>query len=91
MAPRQSRYELDEMARRGTERYEQKVRPLVEQGNRGRFVAIDVDTGEFEMADTSLAAATNLLTRLPEAQIWCLRIGYKAVRHFSPPLHPEEA
>ena len=91
MTTRQRRYPIEELARRGTEIYEQQIRPQVGAGNRGRFVAIDVDTGDFELADTLLEAATRLLARRPDAQSWSVRIGYKAVRHFNPPLEPEEA
>ncbi len=81
MAIRQRRYPNGELARRGTELYEQRVRLQVEVGNHGRIAGIDIDTGPFELADTTLDAATRLLARLPDAQIWSLRIGYKAV-HF---------
>jgi hypothetical protein len=38
------RYSKEEHARRGTTLYEQQVRPQVEANNRGKIVAIDVDT-----------------------------------------------
>jgi hypothetical protein len=80
MTPRQPRYEMEEYARRGTEIYERQVRPKVEAGNRGRIVAIDIDSDDFELADDTLTASTKLLERRQDAQIWCVRIGYKAVR-----------
>jgi hypothetical protein len=75
----QPRYGKDEHARRGTELYEQQVRSQLEAGNRGRVVALDVDTGAFEVADDTLTASRRLLARLPDAQIWYVRIGYPAV------------
>lgn len=84
MTVRQPRYSKEEHAHRGTEIYEQQVRAQVEAGNQGRIVAIDVDSGEFELAEDSLAAASRLLTRCPDAQIWCVRIGYPAVHRFGP-------
>jgi hypothetical protein len=83
MPPRQLRYSLEEMERRGQELYEQKVRPLVEAGNRGKIVAIDVDSGAFEVDDDLKAADTRLFARYPDAQIWYVRIGYPAVFRFS--------
>jgi hypothetical protein len=80
----QPRYSKEEHARRGTALYEQQVRPQVEAGNRGRIVAIDVDTGAFELANDTLTASQRLLARCPDAQIWCVRIGYPAVHHFGP-------
>ena len=75
----QPRYSMEEHARRGDEIYESRVRPLVEEGNRGRIVAIDIDTGAYEVADDVLAASRRLLARLPDAQPWIVRIGYAAV------------
>ena len=82
MTIRQPRYSKEEFTRRGNELYEKQVRPQVEAGNHGRIVAIDVDSGEFEVGDTTLHACEGLLTRYPDAQIWCVRIGYPAVHHF---------
>ena len=49
---RQPRYSKEEHARRGTDLYEQQVRPQVEAGNDGkdRFCGIDVDSGDFAVA-----------------------------------------
>jgi hypothetical protein len=73
------RYSKEEFARRGTEIYEQQVRPIVEQGNHGRIVAIDIETGEYELADDVLTAANQLYERIPSAQPWAVRIGHRAV------------
>jgi hypothetical protein len=82
MTTPQPRYSKDEHARRGTNLYEQQVRAQVEANNHGRIVAIDVDTGAFEVADDTLTASQRLLARCPDAQIWCVRIGHPAVHHF---------
>jgi hypothetical protein len=83
MPPRQRRYSLEEHARRGEEIYQQQVRPLVEAGNRGKIVAIDIDSGAFEVADDMVTADTRLFARFPDAQVWYVRIGYPAVDRFS--------
>jgi hypothetical protein len=84
MTVRQPRYSKEEHARRGAEIYDRQVRPQVEAGNQGRIVAIDVDSGDFELAEEGLAAASRLLARRPDAQVWCVRIGYPAVHRFGP-------
>jgi hypothetical protein len=84
MMGRQPRYSKDEHARRGTEIYEQQVRPQVEAGNRGKIVVIDIDSGAFEVAEDTLTAANRLLSRFPDAQIWFVRIGYRGVHRFGP-------
>jgi hypothetical protein len=79
---RQPRYSKDEHARRGRDLYEKQVRPQVEAGNHGKIVAIDIETGAFELADDGLTAAHRLLVRHPDAQIWCERIGRRGVHRF---------
>ncbi len=81
--PRQRKYPREEFARRGKEMYEHQVRPLVESGNRGKIVAIDIDTGTFELADDVITAGNRLFARLPDAQVWYVRIGYPAVHRLS--------
>src|SRR5688500_4438850 len=82
MAGPHPKYSKDEHTRRGVAVYEQQVRPQVEAANHGRVVALDIDTGAFEVADDTLTASQRLLARCPDAQIWCVRIGYSAVHHF---------
>lgn len=82
MTVRQPRYSKEEFARRGDEIYESQVRQQVEENNHGKIVAIDIETGAFEVADDLLAASKHLLVRLPDAQTWFVRIGYSAVDHF---------
>jgi len=82
MPGRQPKYSKDEHARRGTDLYERTVRPQVEAGNVGRVVAIDVDSGAYEVGEDTLTAASRLLTSHPDAQIWCVRIGSPAVHRF---------
>jgi hypothetical protein len=57
------------------------VRQQVEEGNHGKIVAIDIETGAFEIAKDSLTASDHLLEHHPEAQIGFVRIGHRAVHH----------
>jgi len=82
MTVRQPRYSKEEHARLGNAIYEQQVRPQVEAGNHGKLVAIDIDTGSFEVADDTLTATNRVLSRLPDAQIWMVRIGRLGVHRF---------
>jgi hypothetical protein len=82
MAVRQPRYPKEEYARRGNEIYEAQVRSQVEEGNHGKIVAIDIETGAFEVADTSMVAVDRLYEREPDAQPWVIRIGHRAVFRF---------
>jgi hypothetical protein len=72
--------------------YESQVHSKVEAGNYGKIVAIDIETGAFEVSDDSLTAAKQLLKRYPDAQILLKRypdaqifgiwIGLRAVHRF---------
>lgn len=79
MTVQQLRYSKEEFARRGNEIYESQVRPQVEQSNYGKIVAIDIETGAFELAKDTITASDRLLERCPDAQIWCVRIGHRGV------------
>jgi hypothetical protein len=82
MSMRQPRHSKEESARRGQEIYERQIRPQVEEGNRGKIVAIDIERGAFEVAGDSLAASDRLLARYPDAQIWFVRIGHRSLHRF---------
>ena len=60
MTVRQPRYSKEEFARRGNEIYESQVRSQVEEGNHGRIVAFDIETGAFELADDTITATDHL-------------------------------
>ena len=60
MTVRQPHYSKEEFARRGNEIYESQVRSQVEEGNQGRIVAIDIETGAFELADDTITATDHL-------------------------------
>ncbi len=82
MTVRQPRYSKEEFARRGDEIYESQVRSQVEEGNHSKIVAIDIETGNFEVDKSEIAACDRLEARHPNAQIWIVRIGSRHVRRF---------
>jgi hypothetical protein len=82
MKVRQPRYSKEEFARRGDEIYQSQVRSQVEADNYGKIVAIDIETGAFEVADDLLAASKQLSEKVPDAQTWFVRVGHLAVDHF---------
>jgi hypothetical protein len=68
----------EDIAREGETIYESDIRSKVEAGNVGRFVAIDVLTGDFEGADEDLTASDRLLERKPQALLYGICIGSPA-------------
>jgi hypothetical protein len=82
MAVRQRRYSKEELAQRGQALYESSIQQQVETGNDGKIVAIDIETGAFEVDDNIVPATNRLFEQYPDAQPWVIRIGHRAVDHF---------
>lgn len=82
MTVRQRRHSEEALAQLGQELYGTQVRQRVEAGNAGRIVAIDLETGDFEVDDNVVPATNRLFDRHPDAQPWVIRIGHRAVDHF---------
>ena len=82
MAVHQPRYSKEEFAERGDLIYQTQIRPQVEAGNHGKIVAIDIETGDFEVANSTILAVDKLYERKPDAQAWGIRIGHRAVFRF---------
>jgi hypothetical protein len=82
MIIRQRRYSKEELAQRGQALYNSSVRQQVEAGNEDKIVAIDIETGDFEVDENVVPATNRLFERRPEAQPWVIRIGHRAVDRF---------
>jgi len=82
MATLQPRYSKEEFARRGDAIYEKEILPKLTAQDTGKFLAIDIETGQYEIAADEMKAGNKLRRRLPEAQIWMVRIGYSSTRRF---------
>ncbi len=75
------RLSRDLIGQRGSQIYEEKLQAKLEAESHGLFVAIDVETEEYEIGDESASAADRLWERLPNAQIYVERVGYPAAFH----------
>ncbi len=71
-----ARYSPAEVETLGEEIYEQQVRRIVEAENKGKFVVIDIETGEYEVDEDDLQATKRALAKRPNAVLYGLRIGY---------------
>jgi len=78
MTPAKRRYSKEEFARRGDALIESKVRPNLKAADEDKFVAIDIETGEYELDMNEMKAADRLQKRVPDAQIWLVHVtsGY---------------
>lgn len=73
-----AKYATDEVARRGRQLYEQRIRARVEDQHAGKFLVVDVTTGEYEVAEDDLQASDRALAKNPDAVLYGLRIGEPA-------------
>ena len=70
----------EESIRLGKEIYERDIRPQVEEAHHGEIISIDVDSGNWAIAGSELAASDSLRVQCPDAiNVWLLRVGYRAV------------
>ncbi len=69
----------EELARRGDAIYEKDVRPQLKPADEGKFAAIDIESGMYEIEPDELKAGNKLRARIPEAQIWIVRVGHRSV------------
>src|SRR5947208_11105370 len=68
----------EEIVRRGQAIYEQRLRPLVEREHFGKYLVIDVDSGDYEIDADHLAASNRAAARHPKAPLFAMRIGQRA-------------
>ena len=81
--PARQRRAKEETALLGREIYERDILPEVELDHFGEYVAIDVETGDWAIADSTRVAVERLRMQRPDAvDILCERVGYRALRSF---------
>lgn len=76
------RYSKEEFAKRGDTIFEKQIRPQLKDADNDDFVAIDIETGAYEVDPSEMAASQRLRARVPEAQIWLRRIRSRYARRF---------
>ena len=81
--PAPQRRPRKEAVRLGKEIYQRDILPQVEARHFGEYVAIDVETGDWAVADTTRAAVERLRAQRPDAvDVLCEQVGYRALRSF---------
>ena len=72
------KYTIDEICDRGEQIYEEQIKHLVEPEENGKFIVIDIESGDYEIDEDEIAADERLNERRPDAVGYLGRIGYKA-------------
>jgi hypothetical protein len=68
----------EEIAARGKAIYEQQIRGKVEPEHIGKYLVIDVETGEYETDEDGVAVSQRAYAKRPGALLFGMRIGYPA-------------
>ena len=83
-------YAPGEVAIRGDAIYRERVRELVHPVERGSFIVIDVEAGDYEVHASDVAATRRLLRRRSNAVTYAVRAGHAAAySHLGSSGHPD--
>jgi hypothetical protein len=66
---------LADVARRGQEAFERYVRLKLRPEDDGKYVAVEIGTGDYEVDADDYTAVTRLRSRRPDGEIWLERAG----------------
>ena len=69
---------LAEDERLAEELFARVVRPALRPEDEGKYVAVAVESGDFEVDPDDYAATGRLLARRPGARLWLMRVGWPA-------------
>jgi hypothetical protein len=72
------RENASQIAARGREIFEHRLRGLLEPDNNGKFIVIDVETGDYEIDEDDLIASMRAYNKRPEGVCYGMRIGYSS-------------
>ena len=62
----------------GMRPFERHVRPAIRPEDDGKFYAIDIDTGDYEINEDDYTAVAKLRARRPSAEVWLGMVGQPA-------------
>lgn len=78
-----TQYTREQFAERGEAIYDAHIRPLLRPEDEGKYVVIDIDSGDYEMDRDEIVASDRLLARRPDASVWLARVGSRFARRFA--------
>jgi hypothetical protein len=84
MATSQARHSPEAFAQMGSTIFDRDIRPVLLPEDADKFVAIDIESGAYEIDPDDYTATEHLLARIPDAQIWLMRVGQQAAYRIGP-------
>jgi len=67
-----------ELARRGEEYYERVLRSKLEPKHVGEYLVLEVESGDYELDASQIAALDRAEAKHPESVFYIMRVGYTA-------------
>jgi hypothetical protein len=77
--------DFDQRRELGWKIYNEKIKPLVEPQEKGKFLVIDVTTGQYAIDRDVIVARKKLKAGSPDAVCYLMRIGFPAPYHIHGP------
>ena len=71
-------YQPGEITALGEAIYRDRIKGLVEPMETGKFVVIDVESGDYEIDPEDITAVLRLRERRPKAVTYAVRVGHRA-------------
>ena len=75
------KYSKDEISDRAKKIYDEKIKAKVEPEKNGKFIVIDIESGDYEVDQKMLVASRRLRERHPNCVGFGGRVGYDAAYH----------
>ena len=73
------RYTAEEIVARAKALYEQEIRAKVEADNKGKYLVIDIETGDYEIDEDHFAASRRAAEKHPDGARFAMKIGYQTM------------
>ena len=77
-----SDYQPGEVVARGEKIYQEQIKHLVHPAEKGKFLTIDVESGDYELDEKAVDSLLRLRQRRPDAVCFGMKVGYVASVHF---------
>jgi hypothetical protein len=81
-------YAPGEIVTLGKALYESHIRQQIEDDNTGKYLAINIETGEWELGVDHAETVLRAHAKFPTAGIYGMRIGYRAAEALGGGLRP---
>jgi hypothetical protein len=75
---RKTMVDPSELVARGRAYYDAHLRATVEPQHTGKFLALDVESGDYEVDEDEMAAIRRARAKHPESLFCVLRVGHRA-------------